>query len=263
MAARKEIATTKSQGLMATLAAKFNVPEAEMLATLKQTAFKGEKEASDAQMTALLIVADQYGLNPWTKEIYAFPDPHKGIVPVVGVDGWLRIINENPSFDGMEFEQDDQQCTCRIYRKDRSRPVEITEYHSECVRATGPWKSHPRRMLRHKALIQCARVAFAFVGIYDEDEAERMVERDITPPSTAPQAKPQQQAESDGLADNGPIEGDAVQLINEQQARLIRNKMLAKKIEEARICQAFEIAAIELLPFSVLNNALEWIQGED
>ncbi|EIP6782236.1 hypothetical protein LTE40_000211, partial [Escherichia coli] len=46
--------------------------------------------------------------------------------------------------------------------------------------------------LRHKAMIQCARLAFGFAGIYDKDEAERIVEntaytterqpeRDITP----------------------------------------------------------------------------------
>ncbi|MCL6229905.1 recombinase RecT [Bartonella bilalgolemii] len=29
-------------------------------------------------------------------------------------------------------------------------------------------------MLRHKAVIQCARYAFGFSGIYDEDEAERI-----------------------------------------------------------------------------------------
>jgi hypothetical protein len=51
-------------------------------------------------MMALLIVADQYGLNPWTKEIYAFPDKSNGIVPVVGVDGWARIINTHEQFDG-------------------------------------------------------------------------------------------------------------------------------------------------------------------
>ncbi|MGC6598113.1 recombinase RecT, partial [Escherichia coli] len=50
----------------------------------------------------------------WTKEIYAFPDKQNGIVPVVGVDGWSRIINENQQFDGMDFEQDNESCTCRI-----------------------------------------------------------------------------------------------------------------------------------------------------
>ena len=104
---------------LATLAGKLaervgmdSVDPQELITTLRQTAFKGD--ASDAQFIALLIVANQYGLNPWTKEIYAFPDKQNGIVPVVGVDGWSRIINENQQFDGMDFEQDNESCTCRM-----------------------------------------------------------------------------------------------------------------------------------------------------
>lgn len=150
----------------------------ELMGVLKATAFKGQ--VSDAQLSALLVVANQYGLNPWTKEIYAFPDKNNGIVPVVGVDGWARIINGHPQFDGMEFEQDEESCTCVMFRKDRSHAIKVTEYMAECRRANaGPWGSHPKRMLRHKALIQCARLAFGFVGIYDEDEAERITERNM------------------------------------------------------------------------------------
>lgn len=149
----------------------------ELVEILKSTAFKGQ--VSDAQMAALMVVANQYGLNPFTKELYAFPDKNNGIVPVVGVDGWARIINTNQQFDGMEFEQDDEACTCIIYRKDRTRAIKVTEYMSECRRGTAPWQSHPKRMLRHKAMIQCARLAFGYVGIYDEDEAERIKERDM------------------------------------------------------------------------------------
>ena len=151
---------------------------AELAQTLKATAFKGQ--VSDAQMVALLVVSNQYGLNPWTKEIYAFPDSNNGIVPVVGVDGWSRIINNHPQFDGMEFVQDDESCTCIIYRKDRTHAIKVTEYMTECKRGnTKPWQSHPRRMLRHKAMIQCARLAFGYGGIYDQDEAERIVEAQI------------------------------------------------------------------------------------
>lgn len=176
--------TTALATLTAKLAAKLDMGAGdELIHTLKATAFKGQ--VSDAQMTALLVVANQYKLNPWTKEIYAFPDKNNGIVPVVGVDGWSRIINDNPQFDGMEFEQDDESCTCIIYRKDRSRPVKVTEWMAECRRANvGPWQSHPKRMLRHKAMIQCARLAFGYAGIYDQDEAERIVERDVTPASS-------------------------------------------------------------------------------
>ncbi len=159
----------------------------ELVGVLKATAFRGQ--VSDAQMTALLVVANHYGLNPWTKEIYAFPDRNNGIVPVVGVDGWSRIINSHPQFDGMDFEQDDEGCTCSIFRKDRSRPVRVTEYMVECRRdGVGPWKSHPRRMLRHKAMIQCARLAFGFVGIYEQDEAERIIEGTVS--SSVPEQPP-------------------------------------------------------------------------
>ena len=150
-----------------------------ILDVLKNTAFKSN--ANDDQLTALLIVANQYSLNPWTKEIYAFPDSRNGIVPIVGVDGWARIINQNPQFDGMDFDQDDEKCTCKIYRKDRSHPISVTEWMSECKRDSAqPWKSHPKRMLRHKAMIQCARLAFGFAGIYDQDEAERIIEGSAT-----------------------------------------------------------------------------------
>jgi phage recombination protein Bet len=149
---------------------------ADLTNTLKATCFKGQNQVTDAQMTMLLVVAQQYGLNPFTRELFAFPDKG-GIVPVVGVDGWARIINSHAQFDGMDFEQDDEKCTCIIYRKDRSHPVKISEYMSECRRPNAqPWQSHPRRMLRHKAMIQCARMAFGFAGIYDQDEAERLVE---------------------------------------------------------------------------------------
>jgi phage recombination protein Bet len=168
----------KSNSLVSRMAERFGVDADKMLTTLKATAFRGD--VSNEQMMALLVVAEQHGLNPWTKEIYAFPDRNHGIVPVVGVDGWARIINEHPQCDGIEFKEaeDGSWIECIIHRKDRSHPTGAKEWLSECKRDTGPWKSHPRRMLRHKALIQCARIAFGFGGIYDQDEAERIIEVD-------------------------------------------------------------------------------------
>lgn len=154
------------------------IDESSLYFTLKNTVFK---DANDDQLATLMIVANQYGLNPFTKEIYAFPAKGKGITPVVSVDGWARIINNNPNCDGIQFEQDDESATCKIYRKDRNHPTIVTEYLSECQGEVKdkygnptPWGRWPKRMLRHKALIQCARVAFGFSGIYDEDEAHRI-----------------------------------------------------------------------------------------
>lgn len=168
----------------------------ELIDVLKATAFKGQ--VSDAQMSALMVVANQYKLNPFTRELYAFPDKNNGIVPVVGVDGWARIINDHPDYDGIEFDQSSKMVRmpgaksdapewmeCRIYRKSRSKPTVVREYLDEVYRepfqgkygeVQGPWQTHPKRFLRHKTMIQCARMAFGYGGIYDQDEAERIAE---------------------------------------------------------------------------------------
>jgi phage recombination protein Bet len=164
------------QSLIVRFGERYGVEPQRVMGTLKATAFRSDKPISDEQMVALLIVAEQYHLNPFTREIFAFPDKG-GIVPVVSLDGWARIINEHPMMDGCDFHMTDDgsSITCMLYRKDRAHPIAVTEYLIECKRNTPPWNSHPRRMLRHKALIQCARLAFGFAGIYDEDEAARIV----------------------------------------------------------------------------------------
>lgn len=184
--------------VLARLGEKYGVDADKLYATLAATAFKQRDGSAPSveQMMALSVVADQYKLNPFTREIYAFPDRQNGIVPVVGVDGWLRIINSHPEFDGMEFNYSESMVApqgansecyewieCIIYRKDRERPIAVREFLDEVYRApfkqgmVGPWQTHPKRFLRHKAIIQAARVAFGFGGIYDNDEAERIVEQ--------------------------------------------------------------------------------------
>jgi phage recombination protein Bet len=189
IADHNEISATPPQqprGLVQKVAQRFGVDPLKMLETLKLTAFKQSNGAavSNEQMMALLIVADTYGLNPFLRELFAFPDKG-GIVPVVSVDGWSRILNDHPQMDGVEFVDAEtmtkhsgkdvpEWIECVIYRKDRSKPTRVRERFAEVSRDTQPWKSHPARMLRHKALIQCARVAFGFSGIFDEDEAQRI-----------------------------------------------------------------------------------------
>jgi phage recombination protein Bet len=186
--------------LISRIAERYGVDGDKMLATLKQTAFRQRSkkdadnkflppvEVTNEQMMMLMVVADQYKLNPFTREIYAFPDDRGGIVPIVGVDGWIRIINERAELKSISFEYAPEGATdpwisCTIERHDRNKPTEIREYLGECMRATDPWRDMPKRMLRHKALIQCARVAFGFAGIYDPDEAERFDKAiDVTPP---------------------------------------------------------------------------------
>ncbi|MDH3466208.1 MAG: recombinase RecT [Gammaproteobacteria bacterium] len=152
--------------------------------TVMKSCFDPKNETTPEQFMAFMLIAREHGLNPITREIYAFAKGGK-VHPIVSIDGWLKIINEHPQFDGMKFLDvlDDAgnlvSITCQIYRKDREIPTEVTEYLDECRMPTEPWNKWPARMLRHKATIQGARYAFGFAGIYDPDEAQRIDSGDI------------------------------------------------------------------------------------
>lgn len=184
-------AQTKRHTLMQKFAAKFSVEPGKLLDAMRATCFRqqsGGPEITNEHMVALLVIADQYNLNPFLKELYAYPQKGGGIMPMVGIDGWIRMINERPEFDGEEFAygpnykttQVPEWIECTIYRKDRTRPTVVREFYEECKRETDPWKTAPRRMLRHRALIQCARVAFGFGGLNDVDEGERIIEGGVS-----------------------------------------------------------------------------------
>ena len=177
-----EIAAVDQPSAIKTLAERMGVEaSAVFMTSLKQVAFKAPNVTND-QLMALVVVSNQYRLNPFTRELYAFPDRGGGIVPIVSVDGWFRIINEHPQFDGLEYHEingEDGKLLAgevTIYRKDRTHPLTIREYLSEVKRNTDPWKGNERRMLRHKTIIQGSRVAFGFAGIYDPDEGERILQ---------------------------------------------------------------------------------------
>lgn len=183
------VAETPRRSLIADMAARYGMEADAFELTVRETCSpkgRDSKPLTKAEFAAFLLVAKEYGLNPLTKEIYAFPAKGGGIVPVLSIDGWVSLVNSHNQCDGFEFEMEHDDkgnlvaCTCHMYRKDRSRPVSVTEYLSECKRPTEPWKME-HRMLRHKAMIQAARYAFGFSGIYDEDEAEKIAMKDVTP----------------------------------------------------------------------------------
>lgn len=214
--------------LLAYMADKYSLSEVEFSKTVRATC--GLATATPEQFAAFLIVAKEYSLNPLTKEIYAFPSRGGGIVPIVSIDGWVNLVNSHGACDGFEFEMahDDQgalvSCTCRMYRKDRKHPVTVTEYLVECIRATEPWKMQ-HRMLRHKSMIQAARYAFGFSGVYDEDEGRTIAEAvDVTPRPRVP--SPSEMIEDKtvhipGVVSNQePSEADTAEQVDIAPARL-------------------------------------------
>lgn len=167
------------------VAGRLKVSEQELESIVMNTVMpNGGRQVTTDQFVSFLAVANEYKLNPLVKEIYAFPAKGGGIQPIVSIDGWLKIINQQVQFDGMEHEDiivDGKlfAIKCSIFRKDTKRPVSVTEYMSECSRNTDTWKQYPSRMLRHKATIQAGRYAFGISGIIDPDEADRFTDAGV------------------------------------------------------------------------------------
>lgn len=161
----------------------------ELAGILKNTIMP---KSSDEEMAAFALVCSTYKLNPLTREVYAFPTKAGGIMPMIGIDGWLKIAHSHPDYAGMGWaegaEDNDRWCECTVWLKSTpEHPVTIREYLSECRQASSPvWAQRPKRMLRHRATIQAIRYALGISGVSDADDWQEqgfegsMQMRDVT-----------------------------------------------------------------------------------
>lgn len=184
------------------MAKKYHLDPDKFLQIIKSTVMKPSKDGREATMeeiAAFLIVSHKYNLDPFTKEIYAFPSKRGGVVPIVSIDGFLSIMNRHPDYDGMDvphYSEDEATmdgakpcptwCEVTLYRKNFQKPITVREYLDEVYITAeakggfpGPWQTHTKRMLRHKTIEQAARIAFGITGIYTPDEAQRIIETEM------------------------------------------------------------------------------------
>ena len=117
-------------------------------------------------LLALLRLARANGLDPLKEEVALalYNDTHWQAY--ITVEGYSKILNHHPAFDGIVFNQSEDNTNgvpiwmeCTIYRKDRSVPIVVREYFEEVKGDQAIWQKMPRRMLRHRVMQQCARLA--------------------------------------------------------------------------------------------------------
>ena len=87
---------------------------------------------------------------------------------LITIEGCSKLLNQHPQFNGLVFNQADtlidgvpEWIECTIHRKDREVPTTVREYLAEVRGENSIWQKMPRRMLRHRALQQCVRLAIA------------------------------------------------------------------------------------------------------
>lgn len=144
----------------------------------------GCRGATDEHYAILLVQAKQLGLNPLSKHLWLIP-AKSGVQVSLSIDGFMKLMLAHPQYLSHTVEVETRKdgtpvsATCTVWRKDQHAaglpPQSVTEYFAECRTNGGPWRSHPMRMLRHRAIMQAARNSFG-IFLPDEEEWQRAAE---------------------------------------------------------------------------------------
>lgn len=151
-----------------------------VLQTIKETVCKG---ATDSQFRMFIEICKTTGLNPFLKEIWFV----SGVGIMAARDGYLRVANDHPMFDGMEtrVERDAEgipiKAVCTVWRKDRSHPIICEAYYNEYKKASSVWQTYKSAMISKVSEVLALKRSFAINGVVTEEE--------IGPQSPAEDAK--------------------------------------------------------------------------
>lgn len=155
-----DLASKLIQKEISACAQQLNLDECELNAWIDQFALVPAKI-----ILYLLRIAQKYQLDPLHGEVILAQYDQQWHT-YISVDGWIKLLNRHPAFSGISFNQSEQHVSgvpvwmeCTIHRSDRVIPTTAREYLCEVSQNTAPWTKMPRRMLRHRTLAQCARIA--------------------------------------------------------------------------------------------------------
>lgn len=218
-----ELATNKTTGLA------ISDYSAEQIALIKNTVAQG---ATDLELGMFLELAKATGLNPFKKEIWFIKTKSytnkrgervEGRAQIMtGIDGFFRIANSNPHFDGIEHAYGPdieipisseksgvksivvpEWVESAVYRKDRNRPERRRaywkEYAQDVVTYSGQlslWGQKPRVMLEKCADATALRKAFPqeLCDFYAPEEMPREYSAEDEERKTAAEIESEQRA---------------------------------------------------------------------
>ena len=126
-----------------------------------------EQSVPQCLLKPILLTSQRLQLNPLLSQIAWELNEKNQWELFIPIDGWIAMIHREPNFQGITFNESNQTengipiwMECRIYRSDLTHPISVREFFSELKTEHPMWVQMPRRMMRHKTLQQCARLAF-------------------------------------------------------------------------------------------------------
>jgi len=156
--------------------AKKPVFDAEQLKLIKA---KVAGNCTDTEFQLLMYMANQYGLDPLLKQIWAVKFGDSPAQIYAGRDGFLEIAHRSGQFNGMkswcEYDEKNKPVKgkCIVYRKDMEHPFETEVLFSEYTTGKNLWASKPSIMIIKVAESVCLRKAFSVSGIYAPEEMDK------------------------------------------------------------------------------------------
>lgn len=199
---RKEVAEIAAPRLVS------NQPDyesREVIETIKQTVAKG---ATDAEFKMFLEICKGTGLNPFLKEIWCAVPMKDGqrsqygqVLIMAARDGYLRVANEHPMFDGIETRVERDEATkipvkavCSVWRKDRSRPTICEAYFNEYYKPgyggkPSVWDTYKSAMIGKVAEVLALKRSFSINGVVTEEEIGSLEYQQQDPRGTKEAAK--------------------------------------------------------------------------
>ena len=164
---------------------------AEQIDTIKNTVAVG---ANDSELKMFLSLAAKYDLDPFAREIW-FANMGNRSTIITGRDGYLKIANRNPHFDGMtsdvvcandKFIKEGNNIRhmysamnrgqiigayAVVYRKDRNTPAYFFAPFKEYYKGnSNVWRQYPSAMIQKVAESMALKRAFSISGLVTEDE---------------------------------------------------------------------------------------------
>ena len=185
-------ATRERQASIAAAAAKALGVSANRVCDLLRNVWrttKGQPALTDQEMFAGLSMIARFNLDPIAKEVYVTRDKNGRLMTIVGIDGWIKILDRTEHYDGFEMDINTNEegeirwVECRIHSKTRKFPSVYRAYPHEYETVCGfVAEQMPSHMLRLFALRHAARL-FVPIGaeVHLQEEAEfieRQAERE-------------------------------------------------------------------------------------
>lgn len=151
-----------------------NFDNPKVIETIKRTVANG---VDDIELAMFLELCKSSGLNPFKREVWCIKAGNRAQI-MVGLNGYLKIANSHPQFDGMEISLDTSDkgelvsATCKVHRKDRKYPSTGIAIMQEYKKSTPIWSQMPSVMLSKVAKCIAIREAFPLetAGTYAEEE---------------------------------------------------------------------------------------------